>query len=129
MKRIDMFIHFAEIAAKNNITVKFSTADPSQAYWANREHRMISTRPIKNTGYYVSGLHEIGHIVGECQTSKYSLLKQEWYAWKYAMQTAEIWTATTHKIMKRAMKTYIAVAKPKHISRMPDCYRTIFGEL
>lgn len=128
MKRIDMFIHFAEIAAAHNITVRFTTEPPSVAYWANPAERMISTRPIKNTGYYVSGLHEIGHIVGPFQSSKNSRLRQEWGAWMFAMSEAQIWTDTAQRIMVGAMTSYINSATPDQIRRMPESFHSIFGD-
>jgi len=105
VKRIDMANHFAELAAEHRITVKFTLADPNQgAYFARRDSRMISTRPIRNTGFYISALHEIGHIVGPDQGG--SRLKAEWGAWRWAKENAIVWTDTAERVMKRALTSY-----------------------
>ena len=61
-------------------------------------------RPTKNTGYYVSALHELGHLLGKNQAS--SILKRELYAWIWARDKALVWTETAEKIMQRAMDSY-----------------------
>ena len=50
-------------------------------------------RPTKNTGYYVSTLHEID-TCGENQSRDNDLLGKEIGAWKYAMEQAIVWTDT-----------------------------------
>ena len=106
VKRIDMAIHVMELCAEHKIKVRFTLEQPATGYVADRQHRTIKTRPVRNTGFYVSALHEIGHIVGEHQTVDDSRLMQEWYAWRFAKETALTWTDTAERVMKRALSSY-----------------------
>ncbi len=123
VKRIDMFIHFAELAATNHITVKYTLDEPSQgAYRADPRTKTIVTRPIRNTGFYVSGLHEMGHIVGPDQGQRrngVSLLKSEWGAWRWAKENAITWTDTAERVMKRALGGYTRGASGTTLEAMP----------
>ena len=72
VKRIDMAIHIQEICAKYNITVRYQTLKDKQPnYYARPATKEIHVRPTKNTGYYVSTLHEIGHILGDYQGAQW----------------------------------------------------------
>lgn len=105
-KRIDMALHIQELCAIHNITVKYqSLHDEVPLYYAQRDTRTIKIRPTKNTGYYVSALHEIGHIVGDNQRNC-PRLTQELYAWVWARENALVWTDTAERIMRRAMDSY-----------------------
>ena len=105
VKRIDMANHFAEICAEHGITVKFTLAEPNEgAYWARPHKKLIQTRPIRNTGFYVSGLHEIGHCVSRGQTG--NVLANEWDAWQWAKEHAIVWTDTASRIMRQALSGY-----------------------
>ena len=128
VKRIDMATHFAEVCAAHDITVKFTILEPGQgAYWARPEKKLIQTRPIKNTGFYVSGLHEIGHCVGKRQDrTRWSILMTEWFAWKWAMKTAIIWTDTAQRVMVAALEGYKSSATPEQIAEMPEDFHSIF---
>ena len=107
VKRIDMALHVQELCAANGIAVKYQRRDdPCPNYWARRHPREIQIRPTKNTGYYVSALHEIGHIVGERQMPRNRRLTQELYAWIWARENALVWTDTAERIMRRAMDSY-----------------------
>ena len=101
VKRIDMALHIQELCSKHAIHVVFG-----DLYYASRGSRTIGTRPTKNTGYYVSALHEIGHILGPQQTIDDDRLESEIGAWKYAMANAIVWTDVATKIMKRALMSY-----------------------
>lgn len=107
VKRIDMALHVQGLCAAHGITVKYqSLADEVPRYYAQPQSRVIQIRPTKNTGYYVSALHEIGHIVGERQGRNISTLTKELYAWIWARQNALVWTDTAERIMRRAMDSY-----------------------
>ena len=104
-KRIDMAIHIQEICALNNIKVNYQSLDePEPLYWANRGTREICIRPTKNSGFYVSALHEIGHVIGDNQDL--DILAKELWAWIYARRTAMVWTDTCERIMRRSMDSY-----------------------
>tara|TARA_R100001510_G_C7598282_1_gene165696 strand:- start:173 stop:553 length:381 start_codon:yes stop_codon:yes gene_type:complete len=107
VKRIEMAMHVQELCAAHDITVKYqSLNDEVPRYYAQPQSRVIQIRPTKNTGYYVSALHEIGHIIGERQGPSISTLTKELYAWIWARQNALVWTDTAERIMRCAMDSY-----------------------
>ena len=113
VKRIEMALHVQELCARNNITVSYqSLQDEVPQYYANPASRHINIRPTKNTGYYVSALHEIGHIVGKFQDR--SLLTRELWAWVYARRNALVWNDTAERIMRQAMDSYGWTDKQKN---------------
>ena len=129
VKRIDMANHFAELCAQHDITVKFTVAPPEAgAYWARPSLKTIQTRPIRNTGFYVSALHEIGHCIGCRQTRHWSTLMREFYAWKWSKEHAIIWTDTAQRVMARALTGYKESATPAQIAEMPDSFHDIWIE-
>ena len=134
IKRIDMALHVQELCAKHKITVEYqSLNETTPRYMANPNAKRIRIRPTKNTGYYVSALHEIGHVVWQNRNklingaytydfhtesnddedviSSYtananSRIQCELQAWIYAFSNALTWTATAERIMRRAMDSY-----------------------
>ena len=105
VKRIDMAVHIQEICALNKIKVNYqSMYEIVPIYWANKKKREIQIRPTKNTGYYVSALHEMGHIIGDNQDL--DLIAKELWAWIYAKETAMVWTPTAERIMRKSMDSY-----------------------
>ena len=107
VKRIDMALHVQELYAEHDITVKYqSLNDTDPRYYANPRHKLICIRPTKNTGFYVSALHEIGHLIGPAQGRDNDLMEKEIGAWKYAMSVAIVWTDTATNVMKRALMSY-----------------------
>ena len=117
IRRIDMALHVQEICALNNIKVRYQSMDEVEPrYWANPNKREIQIRPTKNTGYYVSALHEIGHIIGDNQDL--DRLGQELWAWIYARQTALIWNPTAERIMQDSMKSYNWQERDKKVWRL-----------
>ena len=118
VKRIDMAIHIQEICAKYNLTVRYQTLKDKQPnYYARPATKEIHVRPTKNTGYYVSTLHEIGHILGDYQGAQWGtdyaglsqdkiILTKEIYAWIYARKNALVWTETAERVMRKAMDSY-----------------------
>ena len=116
VKRIDMALHVQELCAKNGITVSYVPLDDKRPFYcANRVRNSITIRPTKNTGYYVSALHEIGHIIGTNQRCYVSILTMEIWAWVYARQNALVWTETAERIMQRAMDSYGWTQREKQI--------------
>ena len=118
VKRIDMAIHIQEICAKYNLTVRYQTLKDKQPnYYARPATKEIHVRPTKNTGYYVSTLHEIGHILGDYQGAQWGtdyaglsqdkiILTKEIHAWIYARKNALVWTETAERVMRKAMDSY-----------------------
>ena len=116
IKRIDMALHVMELCATNNIQVQYqSLEDETPRYWARPSERKIQIRPTKNTGYYVSALHELGHILGERQMQRNRRLTRELYAWIWAREQALVWTETAERIMRRAMDSYGWTDRQKEI--------------
>ena len=107
VKRIDMALHIQELCAEHDITVRYqSLSDTDPRYYARPSDRLIQIRPTKNTGYYVSALHELGHILGRFQSWEKSRLTRELWAWVWARQNALVWTETADRIMRQAMDSY-----------------------
>lgn len=107
VKRIDMALHVQELCAEHRITVRYQKLSARvPQYWANPNKREIQIRPTKNTGYYVSALHEIGHIVGLKQEPHNDTLTKELWAWIWAKENALVWTETAERIMREAMDSY-----------------------
>jgi len=116
VKRIDMALHVMELCATNNIQVQYqSLEDETPRYWARPSERKIQIRPTKNTGYYVSALHELGHMLGERQMQRNRRLTRELYAWIWAREQALVWTETAERIMRRAMDSYGWTDRQKEI--------------
>ena len=107
VKRIDMALHIQELCAKHDIRVRYqSLSEKVPRYYADQNNRTICIRPTKNTGYYVSALHELGHLLGINQTIDNDTLEREIGAWKYAMVNAIVWTDTATRVMKNALMSY-----------------------
>ena len=91
VKRIEMALHVQELCAVNDIRVFYqSLEDAEPRYWARPSDKSICIRPTKNTGYYVSALHEIGHIL--CKFQDRTRLTRELWACVWARQNALVWT-------------------------------------
>jgi len=123
VKRIDMALHFMELAGEKGVTVKFTNEDASTAYVAYRATKTIKTRPIRNTGYYVSALHEMGHLFGTHQSSRWSQLRSEWFAWVWAQENAIVWTATADRMMRKGLISYVASHTREQRDAMPQEYK------
>ena len=121
VKRIEMALHVQELCANHKIQVIYQTLkDATPRYYANQKTRTICIRPTKNTGFYVSALHEIGHIIGCNQSSKYDTIEKEIGAWKFAMAHALVWTDTADRIMKRALLSY-GVTESQYTGILKEC--------
>ena len=126
VKRIDMALHIQELCAKHNITVTYQSLDDEiPRYYANPSRKHIHIRPTKNTGYYVSALHEIGHILGDDQTYNNTVKEREIGAWIWAMLNAKVWTDTADRVMARALSSYgISEEESREIQqRWNPCHR------
>jgi len=107
VKRIEMALHIQELCAVENITVSYqSLTETVPRYSAIPSRRHITIRPTKNTGYYVSALHEIGHILGDNQSRNYTTKEKEIGAWIWAMLSAIVWTETADRVMAKALRSY-----------------------
>jgi len=107
IKRIDMALHIQELLALEKITVSYqSLAEAIPRYSAIPSRRHITIRPTKNTGYYVSALHEIGHILGDNQSRNNTTKEKEIGAWIWAMLSAIVWTETADRVMAKALRSY-----------------------
>ena len=107
VKRIEMALHVQQLCAENGIMVTYqSLNDRVPRYYAQPASKLICIRPTKNTGYYVSALHELGHILGNRQSPTFSTLTRELHAWIWAKKNAVVWTDTAERIMRSAMDSY-----------------------
>jgi len=126
VKRIDMALHIQELCAVNHITVSYQRLDAEVPnYYADVTKKHIHIRPTKNTGYYVSALHEIGHILGDNQTYNNTVKEREIGAWIWAMLNAKVWTDTADRVMSRALLSYgVSEEESKEIQRTWNpCHR------
>ena len=107
VKRIDMALHIQELCAVEKISVSYqSLTETVPRYSAIPSRRHITIRPTKNTGYYVSALHEIGHILGDDQSRNNTTKEKEIGAWIWAMLQAIVWTETADRVMAKALQSY-----------------------
>ena len=107
VRRIDMALHIQQLSAENHISVSYQSLDADvPSYYANVSKKHIHIRPTKNTGYYVSALHEIGHILGDSQTYNNTVKEREIGAWIWAMLNAKVWTDTADRVMANALSSY-----------------------
>ena len=107
IKRIDMALHIQELLAVEKISVSYqSLTETIPRYSAIPSRRHITIRPTKNTGYYVSALHEIGHILGDNQSRNNTTKEKEIGAWIWAMLSAIVWTETADRVMAKALRSY-----------------------
>ena len=107
VKRIDMALHKQELCAVEKISVSYqSLTETVPRYSAIPSRRHITIRPTKNTGYYVSALHEIGHILGDNQSRNNTTKEKEIGAWIWAMLSAIVWTETADRVMAKALRSY-----------------------
>jgi len=119
-KRIDMALHIQELLAVEKISVSYqSLTETVPRYSAIPSRRHITIRPTKNTGYYVSALHEIGHILGDNQSRNNTTKEKEIGAWIWAMLSAIVWTETADRVMARALRSYgVEQAEIEEIQRL-----------
>ena len=126
VKRIDMALHIQELCAVNHITVSYQRLDAEVTnYYADVTKKHIHIRPTKNTGYYVSALHEIGHILGDNQTYNNTVKEREIGAWIWAMLNTKVWTDTADRVMSRALSSYgVSEEESRNIqARWNPCHR------
>ena len=126
VRRIDMALHIQQLCADYGITVTYqSLNDEIPRYYANPGQKHIHIRPTKNTGYYVSALHEIGHIMGDNQSYNNTVKEREIGAWIWAMLNAKVWTDTADRVMSQALQSYnISAEECKEIQqRWNPCHR------
>ena len=126
VRRIDMALHIQQLCAENHISVSYQSLDADvPSYYANVSKKRIHIRPTKNTGYYVSALHEIGHILGDSQTYNNTVKEREIGAWIWAMLNAKVWTDTADRVMSQALQSYdISAEECKEIQqRWNPCHR------
>ena len=126
VRRIDMALHIQQLCAENHISVSYQSLDADvPSYYANVSKKHIHIRPTKNTGYYVSALHEIGHILGDSQTYNNTVKEREIGAWIWAMLNAKVWPDTADRVMSQALQSYdISAEECKEIQqRWNPCHR------
>ena len=76
--RTEMQEHIVVLCERNEILIQWCL-NPNQA-WAMRQWDEIKIPQIKSEISYAVGLHEIGHVLGQHQTSKRVLVRERW-AW------------------------------------------------
>jgi hypothetical protein len=109
----DMRQHVVLLCAEwEEISIEWRCRRSSQA-WAARDLNLIHIPPIRSVITYATALHEIGHIRGRHQNSRYSITRERW-AWRWAKKNALLWTPRMEKDMRRALTWCEATRGPFH---------------
>jgi antirestriction protein ArdC len=91
----DMHRHVEALATEHEIMVDTRWVKQADRAYALREADggvdEIQIPPIRSAISYATALHEIGHILGRHQSSRYSLVRERW-AWRWARENAIAWT-------------------------------------
>jgi hypothetical protein len=115
--RAEMHEHIVALCEKNGILIQWCVK-PNQA-WAIREGDEIKIPRIKSEISYAVGLHEIGHVLGQHQTSKRVLVREGW-AWRWARKNALIWSDRMERHARSAVDWYLPRAKRIDALRKAD---------
>ncbi len=78
---------------------------PTQAY-ALRDAGIICIAPVKSPISYATALHEIGHIHGRHQESHSVMVRERW-AWRWARNSALIWTPAMERHVSKSLAWYV----------------------
>ena len=93
LSKQQMAQHIANLAAAHDIRVTLQRS--SRNAWAIREGDgaadEIIIPPVRSEITYTVALHEIGHILGRYQRSRYRMIRERW-AWQWARENALTWT-------------------------------------
>ena len=108
LTRTEMHEHIVALCERNEILIQWCV-NPNQA-WAMRQWDEIKIPQIKSEISYAVGLHEIGHVLGQHQTSKRVLVRQRW-AWRWARENALIWTSRMERRACSSLDWYVPRAK------------------
>ena len=103
----DIAKHIEELCEKHHITLLNRSSYGGRA---SKRDRTISIKPVKTQRTYITGLHEIGHIVGRgrCGTR----LQREAAAWQYVLDTSIVaLTPGTYGSMLRFLTTYLKASE------------------
>ena len=85
----EMQQHIAELVERHEIIVSWCRT-PTKA-WGSRGIYEVQIAPAKSDVSYVAALHEIGHLLGQHQESRDSVVRERW-AWRWARKNAHMWT-------------------------------------
>ncbi len=99
-----MAAHIRKVCIVESIEVQ-SHSRGGRAY---RRSRRIKIRPVKTDITYAIALHEIGHILGPCQSS--TKLDREVGAWVWATANAIEWTDAMSAKRAKCLQSYLAKA-------------------
>jgi len=102
--RTEMHEHIVALCERNEILIQWCV-NPNQA-WAMGGWNEIKIPRIKSEISYAVGLHEIGHVLGQHQTSKRVLVRERW-AWRWARKNALIWTGRMERHARSSLDWYL----------------------
>jgi len=98
----EMRDHVTRLLEDNKILVRRWTRGGGAAWSKKRE---VELMPIKSEWAYATALHEIGHILGRHQGSRFKIVHERW-AWKWAQANALSWTPQTERRRQWCLATY-----------------------
>ncbi|MCC2654634.1 MAG: hypothetical protein K0Q60_4800 [Microvirga sp.] len=102
--------HIERLAAEHDIVVYAQARRPAQAY-ALRDAEEIFIAPVRSHISYAVALHELGHFLGRYQTSRHTVVREQW-AWNWARASALIWTPAMERHARKAMAYIWATQSP-----------------
>jgi hypothetical protein len=98
----DMARHVADICARDEIYLEFRYSRPWKS-WCLSDSKHVCTAPIRSVISYATALHEIGHIKGPYQQSRYEIA-WEIGAWEWARSNALIRTPRMEAMARARME-------------------------
>ena len=96
--------HIEQLCRDHGILWFRDSARPTQN-WAVREFEEIRTAPIRSLTSYAAAMHEIGHVLGSHQASRYVLVRETW-AWRWARTHALTWTSAMEMQRQSSLAWY-----------------------
>jgi hypothetical protein len=103
MKREEMRRHIADLLKDYDIRHSRTQSGTAGAWTNAREVQNIL--PVKDEVSYATALHEIGHIRGRYQKSRFIVTRERW-AWQWAKQQVSNWTPAMEKERRLRMAEY-----------------------
>ena len=97
----DMARHVDEICTKDGVYLEFRYSRPSKG-WCLSDSKHVCIAPIRSVISYAVALHEIGHIKGRHQRSRYEIVWERW-AWEWARRNAIVWTPRMEALAQKRM--------------------------
>lgn len=100
----EMAQHIADLCDYHEIETEWRARADALAWSGGAICPVISIAPVRSVVTYCVALHEIGHICGPDQNK--GIFKRERGAWRWARQTAKLWTPRMQATADRCLDWY-----------------------